>query len=301
MNAHKIKSFIIDAIIALVSVLYVAMSLLVLKRTDVNPLDLLLEASLGIIIGLLIKTLCVKKGLVKGHESDIWIDELAKYNQSCNTVTEYIDRANNFKLCEKIEITKEYRVEVLTRNRMKYSMWFNTKGEYEPTCRIVSPSKLKKMMEKKKNIDGYVALSLRQRLILKKCINIKVKPLDIFSEYNTDIEKTALQGEQTDKSFERQSALKNALTAILIALLGVYFFPDLKQGFSWSETIYSSVQVAIWLSFGIIQMYNAIDFVRKTKVNILRKKKELIQKFKKGCEAGLYKTNPYDNKEVVEA
>ena len=40
-------------------------------------------------------------------------------------------------------------------------------------------------------------------------------------------------------------------------------------------------------------MYNAYQYITDIKVSYLRNRKEEIIKFKKGCEEGLYKENPY--------
>lgn len=55
---------------------------------------------------------------------------------------------------------------------------------------------------------------------------------------------------------------------------------------------------ALWIMFGIIQLYTNYNYVVQDKVAVLRKKKEIIRRFTSGCEKGLYLCSPYDTIEM---
>ena len=86
---------------------------------------------------------------------------------------------------------------------------------------------------------------------------------------------------------------KNALFGIVGAVVGAYFVPLLKE-WNWGYFIQSCVQVSIWIACGAIQLYTNFNYICVEKVAKLKRKCELIIKFKKGCEAGMYERNPYD-------
>ena len=93
---------------------------------------------------------------------------------------------------------------------------------------------------------------------------------------------------------------RNAISATLIAIVGAYFVPMI-QNWSWASFIGATMQVALWVLFGILQLYTNYNYVVRDKVAILRKKKELIVRFIAGCSKGLYTYSPYDIvKDIVE-
>ena len=86
---------------------------------------------------------------------------------------------------------------------------------------------------------------------------------------------------------------KNTISATLIAIIGVYFVP-LLNSWSWASFISATMQVTLWVLFGIIQLYTNYNFIVQDKVALLRTKKECIRRFTTGCEKGLYVKSPYD-------
>jgi hypothetical protein len=58
------------------------------------------------------------------------------------------------------------------------------------------------------------------------------------------------------------------------------------------------MQVALWVLFGIIQLYTNYNFVVQDRVSVLRTKKENIRRFTTGCEKGLYLVSPYEETKV---
>ena len=80
---------------------------------------------------------------------------------------------------------------------------------------------------------------------------------------------------------------------VITAVIGGYFGANLTN-WNWGNFIIATLQVSIWIATGIIQLYSNYNYIVVDKVNKLSRKIELIIKFKKGCEQGLYKENPYD-------
>ena len=74
---------------------------------------------------------------------------------------------------------------------------------------------------------------------------------------------------------------------MIIAIIGVYFVPVLGE-WNWANLIASSLQVSLWVLFGILQLYTNFNYVVQDKVSILREKKKLIARFIKDSEKGLY-------------
>lgn len=277
-TVRYIKTIAMDIIVVLVAIAYIFYQMVGLEPTSVNPLVLIAQAFMGIICGVAIKQALGENGFSRGYNSKFWLDEEEKYNNACNTANPYMERVDNFYQCEEIEKKRNYRRSKLQGARLKYDQWFDYDGNY-----IGIP--LKELKEK-----GY---DIKQIQVIKKCIKVKIYPLNLFSQYDISNDKFTKK-EITDRAQRGKNATRNTISATIIAIIGVYFIPFLSK-WSWASFISSTMQVAMWVLFGILQLFTNYNFVTQDKVALLRKKKEDIRRFTTGCEKGLYINSPYDN------
>ena len=270
-----LKNFAMDIIVIVVALAYIFYQMVQLEPQNVNPLVLIAQAFIGIVCGVVIKQALGENGFSKGYNSQKWVEEEGKYNEVCNSATKYIERVDNFYLCEEIEKKRNYRRQYLQGRGLKYDDWFDYEGNYIG------------------DFFKYSELTKLQRKALNKCIKVKIYVLNLFSEYSTSVEQDTKR-EMTDKMQRGKNLTKNTLSATIIAIIGVYFVP-LFNGWSWAALIASTMQVSLWVLFGIMQLYSNYCYVIFDKVSLLRKKKETIARFTTGCDKDLYKTNPYDD------
>ena len=269
-----LKSIAMDLMVVAVALAYVFYQMVSLETTQLNPLILIAQALVGIIAGVVIKQALGENGFSKGYNSTKWNTEEEKYNETCAKANNYIDeRLDNFYLTIEKEKKANYRRNHLQAVRLKYQHWFNDNGDY-----IGDEQKFNQ-------------LTRRQKYMVKKCIRVRIYVLNLFSEYaNSDEQDT--KKEKTDKTQRFNNMTRNTLSAVLIALLGAYFVPIIN-GWSWASFITATLQVSLWTIFGVIQLYQNYNFVVQDRVAILRKKKELILRFIKGCENNQFLQSPY--------
>lgn len=266
-----------DLVVVIVALAYVFYQMITLDINEINPLVLLAEGLMGIICGVVIKQALGENGFSMGYNSKTWNEEEEKYNNACNTANPYMDLVDNFYQYEEIDKKKNFRRQHLQEVRLKYDNWFDKNGNY-----IGSDE----MFDK---------LDRKQKRIVKKCINVRIYPLNLFSQYTISTEQDTKK-EITDQKQRMNSVLKNTISATLIAVIGVYFIPQIT-GWNWANFISATMQVSMWVLFGILQLYTNYNFIVQDKVAILRRKKELIKRFTTGCEKGYFKKSPY---EIVE-
>ena len=269
-----IKTIAMDLIVVLVAIAYIFYQMITLEPTELNPLVLIAQAIVGIICGVVIKQSLGENGFSKGYNSKHWNEEEKKYNDACNNALPYIERVDNFYQFEEIDKKKNYRRQHLQEIRLKYDMWFDKDGYYIGTNEMFNK------------------LDFRQKRVVKKCIKVRIYPLNLFSQYTISTEQDTKQ-EVTDKKQRGRNIAKNSISATLIAIIGVYFMPQII-GWNWGSFISATMQVSMWVLFGIIQLYTNYNFVVQDKVAILRTKKEIIKRFVSGCEKDLYLVSPYD-------
>ena len=277
-SIRYIKTIAMDIVVVIVAIAYIFYQMIRLQKTDLNPLILIAEAVMGIICGVIIKAALGENGFSKGYNSTIWLIENEKYNDACSLAVNYTERLDNFYLSLEKEKKENYRRNHLQSVRLKYDMWFDSEGNY---------------IGKEEEYDK---LKFYQRYMLKKCIRVKIYVLNLFSEYSTSSEQDTKR-EVTDKMQRGRNISKNTLSATLVAIIGVYFIPL----FNWNvaSLISSTMQVSLWVLFGILQLYTNYNFVVQDKVSVLRKKKELIARFVKDSENGKYLVSPYAKEEPI--
>lgn len=269
-----IKTIAMDLVVVLVAVSYVFYQMVTLETTQLNPLVLIAQAILGIICGVVIKQALGENGFSKGYTSPHWNEEESKYNDACNVALPYMDKVNNFYEYEIIDKKLKYRRQHLQEIRLRYDMWFDEDGNYIATQEM------------------YDKLDRKQKRVVNKCIKVRVYPLNLFSQYTISTD-TYTQREQTDKTQRAKNIRSNTITATVIAIIGVYFIPQLN-GWNWASFISATFQVAMWVLFGILQLYTNYNFVVQDLVSILRQKKEDIKRFVDGCEKHIYDKSPYE-------
>lgn len=269
-----IKTIAMDLVVVLVAIAYIFYQMITLEPTELNPLVLIAQAIVGIICGVVIKQSLGENGFSKGYNSKHWNEEEEKYNAACNNALPYIERVDNFYQFEEIDKKKNYRRQHLQEIRLKYDMWFDKDGYYIGTDEMFNK------------------LDFRQKRVVKKCIKVRIYPLNLFSQYTISTEQDTKQ-EVTDKKQRGRNIAKNSISATLIAIIGVYFMPQII-GWNWGSFISATMQVSMWVLFGIIQLYTNYNFVVQDKVAVLRTKKEIIKRFITGCEKNMYLVSPYD-------
>lgn len=272
-----LKSFAMDLVVVLVAVAYIFYQMITLKPTELNPFVLIAQAFIGIVCGVIIKQALGENGFSRGYNSNVWAEEEEKYNDACNTANQYMDRVDNFYQYEEIEKRKNYRRQKLQGARLKYDQWFDGDGNYIGT---------KEMFDK---------LDLKQKIIVKRCITVKIFVLNLFSQYEVTTDQDTHR-ETTDKIQRGKNIARNTVSATLIAIIGVYFVPMINN-WSWASFISASMQVTLWVLFGVLQLYTNYNFVVQDRVAVLRKKKEIIKRFTCECDKGMYLHSPYDSVE----
>lgn len=269
-----IKTIAMDLVVILVALAYIFYQMVTLEPTDLNPLVLVAQAIVSIICGVVIKQALGENGFSRGYTSKHWNDEEKLYNDACNAALPYMDKADNFYEYEKIERKRNYRRQHLQEIRLRYNMWFDEDGNYIGTQEM------------------YDKLDFKQKRVVLKCIKVRIYPLNLFSQYTISTDQDTKK-EPTIKGQRVKNTTSNTVTATVIAIIGVYFMPMLNN-WSWASFISATMQVTLWVLFGILQLYTNYNFVVQDLVSVLRRKKEEIKRFISGCVKHLYDNNPYD-------
>lgn len=305
-----IKDGLINGIVIAIATAYIFFGMVTLQVNKVSIFANIVQLLISILCGIFIKQGLGENGFNKGYNSEVWSNELLKYNNACNTATDYMDRVENFYYCQEIEKRIAYRRNTIMAAKLRYGDFFdefeNFIGEDRMQLKRIRHSKfLHRFTERgKKGLPLYTpqeqehnkkVLSRSQKRAVKKCIRVKIYTLNLFSEYSATA-MSLTKRERTDKNQRFKMFGKNSFSQVLVAVLGVYFVPGLGS-WDWGRFLGCTLQVILWTASGIMQLYTNYNYVVIDKVNKMKQKKEIIQKFVKGCGEGKYKTNPYVERE----
>lgn len=274
----NLKTILIDVGVAGVSIAFVLYQELVLTPTKLNPLLLIARALLGIVVGIMIKQALGENGFTRGYRSDTWLMKKTSYSAKCDIALPYSDKVDDFYEAERKNKMMKIRKTRLAGCRMKYDTFFDENGDYIEH-EIIKKEDFIKGKKKGKPIaltDNYVILDRKQRKCLDKCVGLKVYVRNLFTEYETDISADEHK-ERSDKDQRKDNLKKNTIGAIIVALLGVYLVPEFS--WNWGRFIWSLLQVAVWITFGIVQLYDNYYFVTVEKVEILNLKETDLTRF----------------------
>lgn len=281
---HKIKSFAIDVVIILVAIAFIFYGNLIFESKPFNPMEDLMDGILTIVVGLTIKLALAEQGMIKGYDSETFVEENKKYNQSCIDSLDYIEFADDFTQEMIVDRKANYRKTKLQGVRLKYHDFFTESGEI---IDIVITKKTKKTSDKSyQKLDNEFVLDRKQRKALDKCYKVSPKVMNLYSEYTND--NTNVNDKETTDTKRRQSVvLRNVVGTIGLSLLGVYFAVKLGE-WNWGEFILSCIQVCGFVAGGITQLYGNINYICRDKVAILREKSRRLSVFINKCKKGTY-------------
>lgn len=273
------KQFIKDVgtnlMVVFVSLSYIAYQMVALKSvTFENPIVLIAGAIVSIFCGVMTKQLLGENGFTLGYKSKEWLEAKRGYDAACNDAIPYMSKVDNFYEYQAIEKRRNFRRAVLIAKRMQYEMWFDKDGNYIGT----------KQMVKK--------LTIWQKLALFRAIRVRVHVKNLFSENSKSAEED-VKREKTDAMQRTKSSAGNTVSAVMVSSLNVVLTAVLKD-FTPAALIAALIQVALWLTFGFVNMFKNYNFVAKVKPAILAEKKTDISKFISGCQIGKYDHSPYE-------
>ena len=280
----NITSILLDIGIVGISIVYVFYNILDFHKTETDPWRLLMKGLVGIFVGVGLKWMLGEKGLIKGHNNQQFSKPKELFDERTDKAVPYIDRFDEFSEKERIDKMLRNRKIHLNNYKMKYDTFFDENGDYIEH-EIWTPRQKKRWLKRynktviefDNELENVIVLDFKQRYVLKKCIRLQIYIPDVFSDYGDTITEDE-KPDKTEQGVRRKNTRSNFISAVIFAMIGVYFVPDLLN-FTWAAIIWSIFQVFMWLAFGIINYYQNFTFVVIDEVKQIGRKDKLLTKF----------------------
>lgn len=253
-------------VVVLISFVYVASSLINISRSGKSVYEIVGTGVLSLILGVLINGIFRSMGVQKGDSDERTLATNALHGRTIEEILPYIDKLDDFCEMENKRAIKTVRTRILAREGMKYSDYFDDEGNPINAKCIIQNTKWDTDRAKRK--------------AYKRALKVRIKPL-LSSNLTSDGVKATdpFDFGRSKKSYTTRRSASDVVIKLLMALIFGYFGVTLSEP-NVASIIWNSLQIILYISSGIIQMYSSYSWVVDDYRASIIKKIDYLQKFK---------------------
>ena len=300
-------------VVVLISLVYVASSLINISKSGKTVYEIIGAGALSLIVGIMINGVFRSIGIRRGDEDERTVATNALHAKAVDEVVPYIDRLDEFCERENRRALREIRTRILAREGMKYGDYFDDEGNaINAKCKLNSPSVLLpnpppsteggtdiESENEAKAYRSYVGRHLLHRVhhgqdarerararSYKKALRVKLKPL-LSSNLTSDGVKANAPFDfgKSKREYTTRRSASDAVIKVLMAVIFGYFGVSLASEINVASIIWNGLQIVLYVTGGVIQMYNSFMWVVDDYRGSVIKKIDYLQKFKNYCGA----------------
>ncbi|MBQ7907286.1 MAG: hypothetical protein IJ309_04850 [Clostridia bacterium] len=268
--------------VVLISLVYIAGSMLMISRTGKTVLEILGTGILSMLVGILINGVFRGIGLRRGDEDEKMVSTTALHARTVEEITPYIDRLDSFCQIETEGARKSLRTQILLEEGIAYDTVFDGAG----TLKIKEPYYLftKEEIDSTKGFfarQGQRRKNRKYRQAILRAVRLKIKRLTP-SSLTTDgarVENPFDFG-KSKSQFSRGRGASDIVIRVLMAIIFGYFGVSLVGEINIASIIWNALQIVMYICGGIIQMHTAYVWVVDSYRGSIVRRIDLIEKFK---------------------
>ena len=251
-------------VVVLISLVYVASSLINISKTGKSVYEIIASGVLSLIVGIMINGVFRSIGIRKGDEDERTVATNSLHAKAVDEISPYIDKLDEFCERENMRAIREIRTRILAKEGMKYSDYFDSDGGALENAKC-------KMQNAKSKKKAYY-----------KALRVKVKPL-VSSNLTSDGVKAddPFDFGRSKKEFTSQKNTSDMIIKLLMAVIFGYFGVSLASEVNVASIIWNALQIVLYVTGGVIQMYSSYMWVVDDYRGCVIKKIDYLQKFKK--------------------
>ena len=247
-------------VVVLISFVYVASSLVNISRSGKSVYEIVGTGVLSLILGVLINGIFRSMGVQKGDSDERTLATNQLHAKSIEEILPYIDRLDEFCEAENARALRAVRARILAREGMKYSDYFDDEGN------LINENVPQEKLKKK---------------AYKKALRVRLKPL-LSSNLTSDGVKATNPFDfgRSKKSYTTRRSASDVVIKLLMAVIFGYFGVTLSSDVNFASIIWNSLQIVLYITGGVIQMYSSYSWVVDDYRSSIIKKIDYLQKFK---------------------
>lgn len=274
MNLEKTKDFLrlnlFFIVVGLACVVYVIRGLVNIVETGKTVAEIIADGALSALFGFFISKLLSLQGLAKGELDERVLKTNRLHSQKVEEISEKICYLDEWCERKNQEALKNVQTKILANAGIAYSEFLE--GRYK----IINKEGYELVLE--------CELPKYKRRAVKKARRIKLTPLSssVLTSDGGKREDPYNFG-QDKKSYSRRRDEKQLLSKVICGLLFGYYGVTMITDFSWSDLIWTAIQVTIFLVMGMISYLQSFFFVVDEYRHRVIKKIDNLEKFQNEC------------------
>lgn len=267
-TVEKVKGFLKNYILYLavlgISLFYIATSLIRLVGTGKTIFEIVADGITFFILGVLINMLMGLQGMMNGEREDLVIATKTRHRELVGLLIPLMTSLKRFCEVKNKQALADERRKRLSMEGFRYEWVFDEDGLPVP---LYIPDGMEKSERKK------------LKRLRRKLLHLKLTPLTpevlISDEGKTN---DPYYFGRTKTEYERQSVRRDVLFKIVIAT-GVGFVGVRFIEFNWAELIWTCLQSASLIGFGLLKMFQSQNFVKGEYRERIEKKVNTLLEF----------------------
>ena len=289
-------------VVVLISIVYVASSLINITKSGRSVYEIIASGVLSLIVGIMINGVFRSMGVRRGDEDERTIATNELHAKTVDQIVPYIDKLDEFCEKENKRAIREIRTRILAREGMKYSDYFDSDGNAikNAKCKMqnaksIMPSpagKGDRCAVDEEDANRQATCDSKElkakRKAYKKALRVKLRPL-VSSNLTSDGVKATdpFDFGRSKKEYTAQRSASDAIIKVLMAVIFGYFGVSLASEINVASIIWNGLQIVLYVTGGVIQMYSSYMWVVDDYRGSVIKKIDYLQKFKNYCNSCL--------------
>ena len=271
MTIEKAKNYIrvnfFFIVVAFAAAVYLIRGFVTVVETGKSVAAVLADGALGAIFAFLISKLMSLQGLIKGENNEQVLATARLHAETVNAIAPYIDRLDEWCDLKNTEAMRSQRIKLLAQGGVTWAEY--TQGLYAV---VVDGTKCQ---------VGYKDLPRVKKRAVRRAQKLHLTPLTAGALTSDGGKSNDPYDFGLDKAgYQRRRDLRQVCSKVVCGLLFGYYGVQLITDFSWSQLIWTALQVAAFLSMGVIAYLQAYFFVVDSDRHRVIRKIDNLQKFK---------------------
>ena len=271
-------------VVVLISIVYVASSLINISRSGKTVYEIIGAGVLSLIVGIMINGVFRSMGVRRGDEDERTIATNALHAKTVDEISPHIDKLDDFCERENKRVLREIRTRILAREGMKYSDYFDNDGAtVNAECKMQDDGASGTLTSGSSRALTPADAKAKRKAYFK-ALRVKLKPL-VSSNLTSDGVKASdpFDFGKSKREYTAKRSASDAAIKVMMAIIFGYFGVSLASEVNVASIIWNALQIVLYVTGGVIQMYSSYMWVVDDYRGSVIKKIDYLQKFKSYC------------------
>ena len=275
---------------------YVAAAFFQFGKSEKSIYAILADGITALLLGIAMARLLSLQGILKGKNSREYLSTLSLHGQAVKDIIPFIGGLDRWCEQKTADMLRILRTKILAARGLCYSDCFrdgvalgyrepDIPSELLPSEDVQTKADKLREARKKKQLKAWYKEEKARRKCYKKAASTSITPLmgSILTGSYIKVEDPFNFGKSVAE-YEAGNTRNGAIYRILSSCIFGYFGVDLVKNFTLEELLYRVLQVAVAVTFGVIQLYRSYLFIVEDKRGYMIKKIDYLQMFYADCQ-----------------